>query len=205
MFLDSGDGLVFKGAMGPWYSSATKEFHLSSQEAKRLIETVVRSYEEIHGRSPRELFIHGKTRFNDSEWEGFRAGSPAMTSLVAVRITRSQDMKLFRMGPTPVLRGTAYRIGRNRALLWTMGYIPRLRTAPQVFNFDVVFAPLGGGATGFFCSTEDGALWMGRTDSTAKIAIDGHEPIGAALGSALCVAGSRLAATAYDLHEFIIG
>ncbi len=130
MFLDSGDGLVFKGAMGPWYSTATNEFHLSSQEAKRLIETVVRSYEEIHGRPPRELFIHGKTRFNDAEWEGFRAGSPVTTNLVAVRIIRSQDMKLFRMGPTPVLRGTAYRVGRNRALLWTMGYIPHLRTYP---------------------------------------------------------------------------
>lgn len=30
--------------------------------------------------------------------------------------------------------------------------------ARQVFNFDVVFAPLGSGATWFFCSTEDGAL-----------------------------------------------
>jgi len=55
MFFDSGDGLVFKGAMGPWYSTATKEFHLSSQEAKRLIATVVKSYEEIHGDPPKEL------------------------------------------------------------------------------------------------------------------------------------------------------
>jgi hypothetical protein len=77
-------------------------------------------------------------------------------------------------------------------------------SAPQVFNFDVVFAQLDGGATGFFCSTEDGALWMGRTDPEAKIAVDGHQPIGAALGSALCIAGPRLAATAYDLHEFLI-
>jgi hypothetical protein len=77
--------------------------------------------------------------------------------------------------------------------------------APQVFNFDVALAPLAGGATGFFCSTEDGALWIGRTDPMAKIAVDGHVPIGAALGSALCVAGPRLAATAYDLHEFLIG
>jgi hypothetical protein len=30
----------------------------------------------------------------------------------------------------PVLRGTAYRISRRRALLWTMGYIPRLQTYP---------------------------------------------------------------------------
>src|SRR5208283_4349914 len=78
----------------------------------------------------RPLFIHWKTRFKDAEWEGFPAGSPAKTNLVAVRIIRSQDMKLFRMGPTPVLRGTAYGMSRNRALLWTMGYILRLQTYP---------------------------------------------------------------------------
>ena len=130
MFLDSGDGLVFKGAMGPWYSSDTKEFHLSAQEAKRLMETVVKSYKELHGGPPKELFIHGKVRFDDREWEGFQAGAPAETNLVGVRIIRSQDMKLFRMGSTPVLRGTAYRLSRRRALLWTMGYIPRLQTYP---------------------------------------------------------------------------
>lgn len=130
MFLDSGDGLVFKGAMGPWYSTDTKEFHLSAEEAKRLMETVIKSYQELHGGPPAELFIHGKTCFDDKEWEGFRVGAPARTNLVGVRIVRSHDMKLFRMGSTPVLRGTAYRLSRRRALLWTMGYIPRLQTYP---------------------------------------------------------------------------
>ena len=34
------------------------------------------------------------------------------------------------MGATPVLRGTAYRVGYNRALLRTMGYMPALQTYP---------------------------------------------------------------------------
>lgn len=131
MFLDSGDGLVFKGAMGPWYSRELKEFHLPEDEAKSLIEVVVRSYAEVHdGNPPKELFIHGRTRFNDAEWAGFRAGAPSSTNLVGVRITRSQEMKVFRSGTTPVLRGSAYRINRMRALLWTMGYIPQLKTYP---------------------------------------------------------------------------
>ena len=29
MFLNSGDGLVFRGALGPWYSDKAKEYHLS--------------------------------------------------------------------------------------------------------------------------------------------------------------------------------
>ena len=29
LFLDSGDGIVFRGALGPWYSDVSKEYHLS--------------------------------------------------------------------------------------------------------------------------------------------------------------------------------
>src|SRR5206468_11117907 len=36
MFLDSGDGLVFKGDVGPWYAPVTGEFHLGRESAKEL-------------------------------------------------------------------------------------------------------------------------------------------------------------------------
>ncbi|MFZ5700694.1 MAG: hypothetical protein ACOY4P_05005 [Pseudomonadota bacterium] len=76
--------------------------------------------------------------------------------------------------------------------------------APQVFNFDVIFSVLDCGPVRFFCSTEEGALWMGQVSSVAKLSVDGYKPIGAALGSALCSQGIRLAATAYDLHEYLV-
>lgn len=76
--------------------------------------------------------------------------------------------------------------------------------APQVFNFDVVFAPLSGGPTWFFCSTEEGAVWMGQSQRGAMLSISGYQSFGASLGSALCASGPRLAATAYDLHEYLI-
>ncbi len=130
LFLDSGDGLVFKGAMGPWYSHETKEFHLPELEAKKLMTRVIRSYVDEHGKQPTELFIHGRTRFNDAEWAGFRSAAPATTNLVGVRIVRSQEMKLFRPGSTPVLRGSIYRLTNRRALLWTAGFIHQLSTYP---------------------------------------------------------------------------
>src|SRR6266699_1044454 len=36
MFLDSGDGLVFRGAVGPWHTPGRSEFHLSRDAAKDL-------------------------------------------------------------------------------------------------------------------------------------------------------------------------
>ncbi|MFH6787029.1 MULTISPECIES: hypothetical protein [Methylobacterium] len=76
---------------------------------------------------------------------------------------------------------------------------------PQVFNFDVVLAARAGQPTWFLRSTEEGALWMGRVEADGTLVVGGYERMGsAALGSALCASGGRIAATAYDLHESLL-
>jgi hypothetical protein len=120
----------FKGAVGPWYSETDRSFHLSRAKAAELMRTVITSYEEMHGRPPTELFIHGKTWFDDDEWEGFQSTVPAETRLVGIRIRRQNELKLFRYGRRPVLRGTAILVSERRAYLWTTGFIPRLNTYP---------------------------------------------------------------------------
>lgn len=130
MFLDSGDGVVFRGAVGPWYSKKAHEFHLSKEKASELMSLVVDSYRNLHDRPPTELFIHGKTRFNDDEWEGFKSVVPDETNLVGVRIRPTSELKLYRLNKMPVLRGTAYLATRRKGYLWTKGFIPRLDTYP---------------------------------------------------------------------------
>ncbi|WP_029134084.1 argonaute/piwi family protein [Sedimenticola selenatireducens] len=130
MFLDSGDGLVFKGAMGPWYSEATGEYHLKFDDAKKLSEKIVSAYERLHGYPPSELFVHGKTRINQEEWEGFQAGVPAETNIVSIRIRKENQFKLYSSGTRPVARGMALLVTKRRGYLWTKGYIPRLKTYP---------------------------------------------------------------------------
>jgi hypothetical protein len=44
MFLDSGDGVVFKGNIGPRYAPKTGEFHLSATAARTLLEQALESY-----------------------------------------------------------------------------------------------------------------------------------------------------------------
>jgi hypothetical protein len=131
MFLNSGDGVVFKGVEGNWYESETKECHLSEEKAYELMSLVLSNYLEAHPIAPAELFIHGKTRFNDSEWTGFRRAVPPSTALSGIRIRNSLDTKLYRAeGSTPVLRGTALILSGKRGLLWSRGYVPRLQTYP---------------------------------------------------------------------------
>jgi len=129
MFLTDGDGVVFRGAIGPWFQRDSRQFHLSRVAARNLIEMVAREYERVHDGPPHELFLHGRSAFSDEEWAGFRDSCPSTTNLVGVQIADARDdLKLFRMGDYPVVRGTALPLGERGAYLFSTGYTPRLDT-----------------------------------------------------------------------------
>lgn len=145
MFLTSGEGVVFRGAIGPWYSEKSGEFHLSEGKARELIEMVVAEYQRQHdGEAPRELFIHGRTWFNRSEWTGFASAVPDETKVVGIRIDPgTRDIKLFRRANYPVVRGTALVVSDRSAYLWSSGYVSRLDTylgpeTPNPIKIDLV-------------------------------------------------------------------
>jgi hypothetical protein len=128
MFLSEGDGVVFRGANGPWQTGRF-EYHLKPEAAKDLIKKVLGTYREKHGYAPSELFIHGQTSLNLEEWAAFEEVAPRETNVVGVRIrTTDGETKLFRDGDYPVLRGTALILDERNAYLWTNGYVPQLDT-----------------------------------------------------------------------------
>jgi hypothetical protein len=128
MFLNEGDGVVFRGANGPW-QTGDYEFHLKPAAARDLLKMVLDTYQEEHEAAPSELFIHGQTYFNDEEWDAFVSVVPKETNVVGVRIrSTGGETKLFRDGDYPVLRGTALRLDDRSAYLWTTGYVPQLDT-----------------------------------------------------------------------------
>lgn len=78
--------------------------------------------------------------------------------------------------------------------------------APQVFNFDVIWALYSGGIC-FFSSTEEGALWMGTIDPASnKLSLTGYQTVTTPLGSALAfMIGGNLILVSYNLYEFTTG
>jgi hypothetical protein len=128
MFLNEGDGVVFRGANGPW-KTGDYDYHLKGPAAKDLLNLVLESYVSTHGEPPKELFIHGQTYFNDEEWNAFADAAPTGTNVVGVRIrSTGGETKLFRDGDYPVLRGTALILDPQTAYIWTTGYVPQLDT-----------------------------------------------------------------------------
>lgn len=130
MFLDSGDGIVFKGNVGPWYNPKTKEFHIKREDAADLLAQSLKAFREKFQseNNPKEIFIHAKTYFDDEEWQGFSEAANGRSELVGVRIRDDKAVKLFRDFTYCVPRGTVLRISDSKAFLWSKGFIPRLQT-----------------------------------------------------------------------------
>ena len=76
MFLDSGDGVVFKGRVGPWYTGKRGRYHLSREAAEELLSKALADYRKKRdNKDPEELFIQGRTSFDDQEGAGFEAAA----------------------------------------------------------------------------------------------------------------------------------
>ena len=130
MFLDSGDGVVFRGNIGPWYNPDTKEFHIRATDAQNLLRQSLDSFKERNPQHlfPSEVFIHARTNFDDEEWNGFLAAADGMSNLVGIRIRENRVLKLYRDFNYAVPRGTCLIYSKDKAYLWSKGYIPRLQT-----------------------------------------------------------------------------
>lgn len=129
MFLDSGDGVVFLGEFGPWYSPKRRQCHLPRAAATRMLAGVLETYQTLDGRPLRELFIHSRSGIDADEFAGFTAACPPGVKLVGIRVaTERRGARLFREGRYPVARGTYWRLTDRKALLWASGYKPSIET-----------------------------------------------------------------------------
>ena len=128
MFLDSGDGMVFRGNVGPWWNPKTKEFHLRAKDAREMIEQSIQSYFNQVNAYPKEIFIHAKTYFDEDEWSGFEAATNGKCNIIGVRIRSENTFKLYRHHQYCVPRGMILQYDDKKAFLWTKGFIPRFKT-----------------------------------------------------------------------------
>jgi len=132
MFLEDGDGVVFKGEFGPWYSEARGDYHLSADAASHLLSGVLDTYSNLGGAELTEVFLHSRSRFDDEEWSGYAQACPENVKLVGVRVRpeRTGGIKLFRPGTRPVMRGTLWRLSDTSGFFWGSGFVPSLGVYP---------------------------------------------------------------------------
>lgn len=145
MFLDSGDGIVFLGDEGPWFSPEDRQFHLGKEAAEKLLTGILETYHELEGKQLKELFLHSRSLIDKEEFEGYRNACPKEVKLVGIRVRREQrGLKLYRPGKMPVMRGTFLEWNKNTGYLWGTGFKPRLETydgweVPSPLKIDILY------------------------------------------------------------------
>jgi hypothetical protein len=138
MFLDSGDGVVFVGEFGPWYSEDRNEFHLPPDKAESLLRGTIETYQKQDGRPLKEIFLHARSGIDKHEYEGFERACPPGVKLVAIRVRQDrQGLRLYRYDEHPmaaergkhaVQRGVFWKRTDRHGLLFTNGFKPRIGT-----------------------------------------------------------------------------
>jgi hypothetical protein len=125
MFLDTGDGVVFRGQYGPWYSPEKNEYHLNRESARTLLRGVLDTYHEQGGKQLKEIFLHSRSSISLEEFEGYSEACPKDVAMVGIRVQSARDeMRLYRRGKWPVLRGTVWQLNDRAAYLWGSGFKP---------------------------------------------------------------------------------
>lgn len=142
MFLDSGDGVIFLGDEGPWYSPREKQYHLSKKSANKLLNGTLKTYKDLGGKKLKEIFLHSRSEISDEEFEGYSEACPPDVKLVAVRVRTDHPVKIFREGKYPVIRGTFWKLNERSAYLWASGFKPSIGTydgweVPSPLRIDV--------------------------------------------------------------------
>ncbi|MEX0287784.1 MAG: hypothetical protein AB3N14_01635 [Flavobacteriaceae bacterium] len=128
MFLNDGDGIVFLGDSGKWYSPKTKQCHLSKEAAQKLLKGVLETYQMQHGKQLKEVFLHSRSSIEPEEWEGYKSACPEGIKLVCVRVAQDKGFRAYRNGDYPVVRGTFLKVTDRMGFLWGNGFKPLLRT-----------------------------------------------------------------------------
>jgi hypothetical protein len=128
VFTHSGEGFVLRGS-DVTIDKDSREVHLTKNQAYDLLKDSVKKYSDKVESPPERVVVYKTSFFSDDEKAGF---NEALGNLKRdyVGISRNTDLRILRTGKYAVLRGTLVLLSPNECLLYTSGYIPRIRTYP---------------------------------------------------------------------------
>ena len=127
IFNDKGEGTILRGGMAH-KSEEDREVHLPKDAATKLLDNAIQNYMSANDdRLPDRVVIHKSSGYNAAEQDGFnevtdRSGVKFRDLLALGR----SNIRLFRHGPYPPLRGTHIILDDENSLLYTRGSVPIL-------------------------------------------------------------------------------
>ncbi|WP_282160920.1 hypothetical protein [Ulvibacterium marinum] len=162
MFLEDGDGSIFRGNIGLFKSEKGEGYHLDEDSAESLLGMALDDFHESKGHYPKELFIHGRVKFKNKEWNGFQNAinnRMAKTKLNGVLIKDSRGdarkkLKVFKdtqregqKNNYGILRGLAWLIDERSGYLFTRGYIPKTNSTNHLEVANPLYVEMNRGSS----------------------------------------------------------
>lgn len=133
VFNERGEGVVIRGAVAT-VSKDDRQPHLQEEDAFQLLKEALKLYKREHHNLPARLVVHKSSSYSDEERTGFeQAVADAEISTHDLLHLRPSDLRLYRNGVYPPLRGTALELESDEFILYTKGSIPFFETYPGMY------------------------------------------------------------------------
>jgi hypothetical protein len=130
-FTSSGDGYVLRGGSFAWNPSHRERSpHLDERSAAALMRDVLDLYRrQNRGSLPSKIVVHKTSKYWDEELAGFEHACEIVPRKDFVAFG-SKGIQFYRPGIFSPIRGIWVKFSDTELLLYTIGYIPYLRTYP---------------------------------------------------------------------------
>lgn len=130
IFNELGRGVILRGE-----EIQLKKFdrtpHLSEEQAYKLMYDSLKEYYEAVKIFPKRLVLHKTSNYSADEIYGFRqAANDLHISQVDLVTIQRTDLRLYRQGAYPPMRGTQLSLSEKTHLLYTRGSVPYFETYP---------------------------------------------------------------------------
>ena len=131
VFNERGDGVVVRG--GPaTRSTDDKQLHQREEDAYELLRDALKAFRNEHKHLPARIVVHKTTSFTESETTGMMRAveDQDVESAELIWVSQGTDVRLFRTGAQPPLRGTLLELQGDYGLLYTRGAVEYYGTYP---------------------------------------------------------------------------
>lgn len=129
IFDEQGKGVILRGSPAQIDQKGDRQPHLTELQAHELLVNAIDAYKFAESVSPKRVVIHKSSKYTDQEMEGFRKAieDKGISTFDFVAVLES-DVRLFRNGSYPPLRGTCLELAENKFLMYSKGSVSFYQT-----------------------------------------------------------------------------
>jgi len=133
VFDERGDGVIVRGGPAEVHKD-DRQAHLEQGAIQSLITHALKAYRGEHRTAPARILVHKTSLFNADEIAGcVSAASDAAIDTLELLTVRSGQIRAFRTGVYPPLRGTFITLDEQQQLLYTRGSVAFFSAYPGLY------------------------------------------------------------------------